>query len=52
MPGGAHQAIQLTGQNLQNLQGLQVLPLSALQVSLNCISILWAFLLIYMLYHL
>ena len=30
MPNGA-QAIQLGGQNIQNLQGLQVLPLSALQ---------------------
>jgi len=30
MPNGA-QAIQLAGQNIQNLQGLQVLPLSALQ---------------------
>lgn len=30
MPGGT-QTIQLTGQNIQNLQGLQVLPLSALQ---------------------
>lgn len=31
MPGGT-QTIQLAGQNIQNIQGLQVLPLSALQV--------------------
>lgn len=31
IPGGGHQTIQLAGQNIQNLQGLQVLPLSALQ---------------------
>ncbi|EFX69837.1 hypothetical protein DAPPUDRAFT_300656 [Daphnia pulex] len=30
MPGGT-QTIQLAGQNIQNIQGLQVLPLSALQ---------------------
>lgn len=36
MPGGT-QTIQLGGQNIQNLQGLQVLPLSALQVGLSCI---------------
>lgn len=33
MPGGT-QTIQLAG---QNLQGLQVLPLSALQVNISCI---------------
>lgn len=31
MPGGT-QTIQLAGQNIPNLQGLQVLPLTALQV--------------------
>ena len=31
MPNGT-QALQLAGQNIQNLQGLQFLPLSALQV--------------------
>ena len=34
MPNGT-QAIQLGGQGIQNLQGLQFLPLSALQVRPN-----------------
>ena len=34
MPNGA-QTIQLAGQGIQNLQGLQFLPLSALQVGMK-----------------
>jgi hypothetical protein len=36
MPNGA-QTIQLAGQGIQNLQGLQFLPISALQVGMKII---------------
>jgi hypothetical protein len=46
MPGGT-QTIQLAGQNIQNIQGLQVLPLSALQVG----PYVWFILMLFMLYR-